>query len=137
VSPRGRPLVVDASAVLDLMLQLRRAHRIGELISSPFAQSHVPDTIDREVINVLRKHERSGALTTAEAEGVFRDFVAMPFEIHDARTFAGRVWELRSVCSVGDAYYVALAEALDATLITSDEKLARGVAPLNVDVLVP
>ncbi|CAM05010.1 putative nucleic acid-binding protein [Saccharopolyspora erythraea NRRL 2338] len=129
--------MVDASAVLDLLLQLRRAHRIGELISSPFAQSHVPDTIDREVINVLRKRERSGSLTSAEAETVFGEFLLLPFEVHDARPFAPRVWGLRSVCSVGDAYYVSLAESLDATLITSDEKLARGVAQLDLDVIVP
>lgn len=137
MSGRGRPLVVDASALLDLLLQLRRAAHIGEILSSRFTQAHVPDTVDREVINVLRKQERAGSLSREDADSLFQEFVMLPFEIHQARPFAPRVWALRSVCSVGDAYYVALAEALDASLITSDEKLARGVEPLGIDVIVP
>ena len=47
-----------------------------------------------------------------------------------------RCWELRDVCTTYDALYVALAEALDARLLTRDARLARAVAGL-VDVVVP
>jgi len=36
----------------------------------------------------------------------------------------GRVWELRSTVSVYDAWYVALAERLSTTLVTTGRRLA-------------
>lgn len=39
--------------------------------------------------------------------------------------FAARVWELRSNVTAYDAWYVALAESLGASLATLDIKLSR------------
>lgn len=132
-----RPLVVDASAVLDFLLQLRQARHIGELITNPSVSLHVPETVDREVLSALRRRELAGDLMPREAEEVIQDFTALPLELHPARPYVHRVWGLRSFLTVGDAYYVALAEALSATLLTSDEKLARGLSPVGIDVTVP
>lgn len=137
MTERGRPLVIDASAMLDFLLQLRRARHIAALMVSPFARMHAPETIDREVINVLRRRERAGDLDSDKADAVIEDFLSLPVEIHPPRQHLRRVWELRSFLAVGDAYYASLAEVLDATLVTCDEKLARGVAPLGIDVIVP
>jgi predicted nucleic acid-binding protein len=52
------------------------------------------------------------------------------------RPAATRCLELRDVCTTYDALYVALAEALDASLVTRDARLARAVAGL-VDAVVP
>ena len=50
--------------------------------------------------------------------------------------FASRVWQLRSNLTVYDAWYVALAEALDWPLITLDRRLSRAVGP-RCEVIVP
>jgi len=47
-----------------------------------------------------------------------------------------RAWELRDVCTIYDALYVGLTEALDATLITRDARLARGAGAI-IDVVTP
>lgn len=133
----ARPLVVDASAALDFLLQLRSAREIGELLTAPVVRLHAPETIDREVLSALRRQELAGDLTAARAEEVIQDFVAIPLDLHAARPYLYRVWDLRSFLTVGDAYYVALAEALPASLLTTDEKLARGLASVDIDVIVP
>ena len=47
-----------------------------------------------------------------------------------------RIWELRSTISVYDAWYVALAERLSATLITTDRRLAGSIGPrCTIDVV--
>lgn len=47
-----------------------------------------------------------------------------------------RAWELRANVRGWDAMYVALAELLDATLLTTDARLARAVGPrCRIDVL--
>jgi len=49
---------------------------------------------------------------------------------HPDAALLSRAWQLRDACTTYDALYVALAEALDATLVTRDERLARGAADL-------
>ena len=41
----------------------------------------------------------------------------------------GRIWELRDNLSANDATHVAVAEALEAPLVTADGRLARAPGP--------
>jgi predicted nucleic acid-binding protein len=53
------------------------------------------------------------------------DLLALPIRRHSHRLLLDRVWALRNNLSAYDAFYVALAEVLDAPLITRDGRLAR------------
>lgn len=82
-----------------------------------------------ESMNILRRLERARSLNTLEATAAQRelmqlDLVFLPFE-----PFAERVWELRRNISSYDAWYVAVAEALDMPLATLDRRLARASGP--------
>jgi len=63
-------------------------------------------------------------ITLATAEQAFDDFSNLVIERHEHRSLLPRVWELRDSLTAYDAAYVALAEALDAPLLTCDAKLA-------------
>lgn len=61
----------------------------------------------------------------AESLGLF---LALPLDLHEPRALVPRAWELRSNLTSYDAAYVALAEALGASLLTLDGALAGAVA---------
>ncbi len=87
MSEQARPLVVDASAVLDFLLQLISAPHIGRLITQPLVRLHAPDTLDREVVSVLRRQERAGDLKPADADDVLRDFASLSVELPPSRPY--------------------------------------------------
>ena len=133
----ARPLVVDASVILDLLLRLRDADRIAALVGQPDIRLHAPDTLDREVLNVLRRRVFGGLLDAEIATALVEDFVALPIELYPSRFDALRVWQLRGTVYIGDAYYVTLADRLDCPLVTGDRRLARAAHDLGVATLVP
>lgn len=57
------------------------------------------------------------------------DLVALPARRAPHRPLLPRCWELRNNLTIYDAAYVALAEAMSATLLTGDQKLARAPGP--------
>lgn len=73
-----------------------------------------PHVIDVEVLNVVRLHHRAGRLERIAAQQAIDDLRAWPGERFGHRALLGRVWELRDNVRGWDAFYVALAEALDA-----------------------
>jgi predicted nucleic acid-binding protein len=79
--------------------------------------------VDVEVLHVLRRLSRSLTLSPAEAETALTDLAALDLERHDHQPLLRRAWELRANVTACDAVYVALAEALDASLLTCDSKL--------------
>jgi predicted nucleic acid-binding protein len=61
---------------------------------------------------------------------------AMPLQRASHRPLLARCWELRDNLSVYDASYVALAEALGASLLTGDQRLAGAAGSrCHVEVL--
>ena len=118
-------IVVDASAIADLLLQTPRlADRVAaELRADGFPQTL--DLADIEVVSVLRRKARRGELGTPRAEEALDDLASLPVRRHHASPLRHRIWELRDSLSPYDAAYVALAEALAAPLLTTDARLAR------------
>jgi predicted nucleic acid-binding protein len=103
----------------------------GEILAAP-------ELIDLEVSSVFRRLVLSGSLPARRAELALSDLVALPLRRVAHRTLLSRNWGLRDKMTVYDAAYVALAEELDVTLVTSDLRLS--LAPglrCPVEVLVP
>lgn len=95
-----------------------------------------PHLVDLEVISAWRRLSISGALDARRAELARDDLAALRIERVAHPPLLDRCWELRGALTVYDAAYVALAELLDATLLTADRRLAAapGVA-CRVEVL--
>ena len=91
---------------------------------------HVPHPADVEVTQVLRRYVHAGELDAADAAAALDDLRALDLNRHAHEPLLERVWALRRNLGAYEAVYVALAEALDAVLLTCDRRLARapGVA---------
>lgn len=89
-------------------------------------QLTAPSLIDYEALNTLRGLVLGRKLTAREAERALRALPALPVERASCEHLLPRIWELRSNYSAYDASYVALAERLNAPLVTADAKLKRG-----------
>lgn len=125
-------MVVDASAVVDLLLRLHGHERLAESISS-YSRVAAPELLPTEVLSCLRRWARSGSIEISRAEEALADLDALPIKHYRHSALQKRVWELGDRFTAYDATYVALAEALEAPLLTTDTKLRRGAGGL-VDV---
>lgn len=86
---------------------------------------HAPHLIDLEVIGAMRRLVMQRSVKIQRAEEALRDFAAIAVVRYPAAGLMERIWQLRMNVTVFDAAYVALAEALDAPLVTTDAQLAR------------
>jgi predicted nucleic acid-binding protein len=118
-------IVLDASAVVELLLQTMTGVRVGQRIASRVESLHAPHLLDIEVAQVLRRFEAGGALTPERAEQALADLLDLDVRRHAHDLLLPRVWQLRHNLTAYDAAYVALAEALDAPLVTTDGRVAR------------
>jgi predicted nucleic acid-binding protein len=128
------PIVIDASALVELLLQSSAATRIEEAIGDgdPIA----PDILNPEVVQSLRGLERGGALTQARATRAVRRLAESDIPRVPTRALLPTAWSLRHNLSAYDACYVALARALRCPLLTMDGPLAR--APrLGIPIILP
>lgn len=98
----------------------------GVLESSPLVAPHLAIV---EATNILRRLEQAGRLTPGEAGAARQDLLSLDLTLFPFEPFADRVWELRSNLTSYDAWYVALAEAMETPLATLDRHLARASGP--------
>jgi predicted nucleic acid-binding protein len=115
--------VVDASAVLEVLLRTPSAAVIEHRLFASGEALHAPHFIDLEVAQVLRRYAAAGRMTTDRGVEALDDFAGFPIDRHPHGMLLPRIWELRHNLTAYDAAYVALAEVLDMSLITRDEKL--------------
>lgn len=118
-------IVLDASAALELLLNLPRGAEVRRRVADPAVQMHAPHLLPIEVLQVLRRRVAAGMTTADEASAGLEGLTELDIEYHDHLFLSRRVWSLRENLTAYDAAYVALAELLDAVLITADAKLAR------------
>lgn len=122
-------IVVDASAMVELVLQTDLGSRVEARLFRNDDELHTPHLLDIEVVQALRRIVLAGDLGPDRALQALADLTAVALNRHDHEGLVTRVWELRGNLSAYDAVYVALAEALPATLVTCDRKL--GAAPAH------
>jgi len=118
-------IVLDASALVELLLGTSSGHEIAARVADPELSIHVPHLADVEVAQTLRRYVSDGELDAAAAGQALVDLRALDVERHSHEPLLDRVWALRDNLTAYDAVYVALAEALNATLVSCDGRLAR------------
>lgn len=118
-------IVTDASAVLELLLNTATGEHIAQRFRAPNETLHAPYLIDVEVLQVLRRYALAHELDDERGEQALLDLRALPIERYPHDGLVHRIWRLRHALTAYDATYVALAEALDATLVTCDARLSR------------
>lgn len=120
----GGILVVDASAVVDLLIEPGER---GEWIAKQVLGKHLfaPDLLHYECANILRREERKGTIDETSAALAYRDLLDLGVHLEPYSVLANRVWELRGSITAYDAAYVAVAEWRNAPLLTADGRLTR------------
>lgn len=131
----GPMLVVDASCLFEVVADTPRADDIRARLAADTDHA-APEVIDVEVLGVIRAQYLRGRMDDTAAVLAVDDLRDWPGERHSHRWMLDRVWDLRDSVRGWDAFYVTLAEAMDATLITMDARLARAHGPrCRIEVL--
>lgn len=124
--------VVDASAVVELLLGVVPASRRHEFSEELIA----PDFIHAEVASAVRRIRLRDEIDEAKAQLLVHDLLELPIDIVPSRELISRAFDFCQRLGVYDACYVALAESLNAPLLTADRRLARASGlPVTVRVL--
>lgn len=121
-------MILDASVVMSALFETRPVGDWAREVIS-IGQASAPHLMPAEVCQVLRRRTAGGAISAANASAGVDDLLRMGTQLHPFEPFTERVWELRDTVSAYDAWYVALAEALDAPLVTLDIRLASAPGP--------
>ncbi len=122
-----KPIVVDASTVVEYLLRSSRDAGLEEALRDPELEVHIPALCDIEVCSVVRRGLLSRRISRSRSWDAIEDYLDLPLTRHGHTRLLGRVLRLRENFSAYDATYVALAERLGAGLLTADEALARSV----------
>lgn len=89
-----------------------------------------PHLLHAEVANVLRRSELAGDITADVSSLAYSDLLDLAVDLYPFEPFADRVWVLRHTLTAYDAWYVALAESIDAQVATLDNRLAAAPGPV-------
>jgi len=121
-------LVIDASTAVAALIDSGTDGRWAEslLASDSLAAPHL---LTAEASNILRRSALAGAISGQDASLAYSDLLDLRVELFPYAPFATRIWDLRDNVTCYDAWYVALAEALNAPLATLDARLARASGP--------
>ena len=128
-------LVLDASALFEVLADTPGAESVRALLAAD-PDHAAPHLVDAEVLSVIQTQHRSGRLDGTAASQAIDDLRSWPGERWSHRPLLERAWDLRDNVRGYDALYVALAEGLQATLLTLDARLVRAPGP-RCRIIVP
>lgn len=118
-------IVVDASALLEFLLQTSLGARVEARLFGEEDELHAPHLLDVEITQGLRRLVRTGEVSAGRAEAAIADLTDLDLHRHAHLDLLDRAWKLRDNISAYDAMYVALAEAIEAPMVTCDSPLAK------------
>ncbi len=117
-------IVIDASALLEVLLRTEMASTVETWLFDSGHTLHAPHLLDVEVAQVIRRYAAAGEIGGERGRAALTDLTDLPLHRYEHDFLLPRVWALRHNLTAYDAVYVALAEALDAQLLTRDRRLA-------------
>lgn len=127
--------VVDGSVLVAALVDSGREGKWAESVVAEGLLAS-PELALAEASNILRRLERTGQISRTVAESAHGDLLQLDVELFPFAPFAERIWALRGNLTSYDAWYVALAEALDCPLVTLDRKLSRAPGP-TCEIITP
>lgn len=116
-------IVIDASAVLEVLLRTPAARDVEQILFKPRQTLHAPHLLDLEVAQVMRRYAANGEIGIERGRAALADLADLPLHRYPHDFLLSRIWALRNNLTAYDAAYVALAEVLDAPLLTRDRRL--------------
>ncbi len=119
-------IVLDASVVVELLSNGALADSIRRNLAGSSGSCIVPHLLEVEVASALRRLVAVQRIDSYRSEEFLAGLAALPAERYSHIPLLGRIWELRHNFTAYDAAYIALAEATNSVLYTSDEKLCKG-----------
>jgi predicted nucleic acid-binding protein len=117
-------IVVDASALLEALLRTPAAEAVEKRLFDARQTLHAPHLLDVEMAQVVRRYAATGEIDQERGRAALVDLGDFPLRRYPHGFLLPRVWELRNNLTAYDAVYIALAEALEAPLLTRDRRLA-------------
>lgn len=116
--------MLDASAAVEWLLGLPHADGVQARLVDPGQSLHAPHLLAVEVAQVVRRYASHGDISPDRGEAALVDLADLDIAHYAHEPLLPVAWRLRSNLTAYDAVYVALAEALDATLVTLDARIA-------------
>lgn len=126
-------IVVDASAMVEALIAAAPASELFSLVATQTLAA--PHLLDIEVLSALRGLERRRSLDPQEAKDAQETYFALTIHRYEIAPLAERIWSLRHNVSAYDATYIALAEAIDAPLLTCDARLSS--VKTSAQIIIP
>ena len=117
-------IVVASSALLEVLLRTPTAKAVEDQLFASRQTRHVPHVLDVEIAQVIGRYAAKGDLDGERGREALADLADLPMRRYPHDFLLPRIWDLRSNLTAYDAAYVALAEVLDAPLVTRDRRLA-------------
>lgn len=117
-------IVLDASSVVELVLRLPGGDTVARRLDQAESSLHAPHLLPLEVIQTIRRLSALRLITPDLAAAALVDVADLDVLLHEHNDLLPRIWDLRHNLTAYDAAYVALAEVLDAPLLTFDARLA-------------
>lgn len=121
-------IVIDASALLEVLLVTEAGVRIQDRVFRKGETLHAPHLIDVEIAQVIRRYGLAGEVDEVRGEEALEDLADFPMARYPHHVLLPSIWALRGRVTAYDASYVALAQALGAPLLTRDKRLAAAAA---------
>lgn len=128
-------LIVDASCLNEVISEGPLADAVRGVLEE-FEEMGTPELIDVEVLGLIRRDTTLGLLHESRAAIAVAELNDWCGERFTHRPFSERAWAPRENVRTWDAYYVALAEALDAPMVTLDRRLERADGP-ECEFIIP
>ncbi|MEO7501865.1 MAG: type II toxin-antitoxin system VapC family toxin [Gemmatimonadaceae bacterium] len=122
-------IVADASVILELLLRTPAGRRAESRLLDEDESLHAPALLDVEIAQALRRYEVRGEISPERGRLALDLLARLPVQRYSHEPLLPRIWALRRNLTAYDAAYIALAEGLEATLVTRDARMAS--APLH------
>ncbi|WP_193605753.1 type II toxin-antitoxin system VapC family toxin [Nocardioides dongkuii] len=122
--------VVDASALVDLLAGTELAGAVRARLAGLVL--HAPAHLDVECLSALGRLHRAELLTSAQVSTALSDLAEAPLLRHPLPPLLAGAWSRRENLRLADSLYVELAEHLGLPVVTTDARLARGAARVEL-----